>query len=95
MLRRGWLTPQQLVWMWRLWELFAGECLRRGQGLVEEDPALDGFAADGTLAHSVSTQLAGAMAAHEDHVLQSVQAHRTHGLKEEVKHVLVYVSRIS
>lgn len=49
--------------------------------LVEEDAAFDGLAADGTLAHSVPTQLAGAMAAHEDHVLQPVQTHRTHGLQ--------------
>lgn len=48
--------------------------------LVEEDAALDGLAADGTLAHSVAAQLAGAVAAQEDHVLQPVQAHRAHGL---------------
>lgn len=50
--------------------------------LVEQDAALDGFAADGTFAHAVPAQLAGAVAAHEDHVLQPVQAHRTHGLWE-------------
>lgn len=49
-------------------------------GLVEENAALDGLAADGALAHSVATQLAGAVAAQEDHVLESVQAHRAHGL---------------
>ena len=52
---------------------------RRGL-LVEEDAALDGLAADGTLAHAVATQLAGAVSAHEDHVLQPVQAHGAHGL---------------
>lgn len=51
--------------------------------LVEEDAALDGLAADRALAHSVPTQLAGAMAAHEDHVLQSVQTHGTHGLQTD------------
>lgn len=50
--------------------------------LVEEDAALDGLAADGALAHSVPAQLAGAVAAHEDHVLQTVQTHRTHGLQD-------------
>lgn len=54
-------------------------------GLIKEDAALDGFAADGTLAHSVPTQLTGAVAAHEDHVLQPVQTHRTHGLQEETE----------
>lgn len=49
--------------------------------LVQEDSALDGFAADGALAHSVPAQLAGAVAAHEDHVLQPVEAHGTHGLQ--------------
>lgn len=49
--------------------------------LVQEDSALDGFAADGALAHSVPAQLAGAVAAHEDHVLQPVQTHGTHGLQ--------------
>lgn len=48
--------------------------------LVKEDAALNSFAADGALAHSVPTQLAGTMTAHEDHVLQSVQTHWTHGL---------------
>lgn len=79
---------QQLVWLWRC---------ERGQGglkerekkkrvlgaLVQEDAALDGLAADGALAHSVPAQLAGAMAAHEDHVLQPVQAHWTHGLETD------------
>ena len=54
-----------------------------GGRLVEEDAALDGLAADGALAHSVPTQLAGAVAAHEDHVLQPVQTHRTHGLRTD------------
>lgn len=51
-------------------------------GLVEEDATLDGLAADGALAHSVAAQLAGAVAAQEDHVLQPVQAHRAHGLTD-------------
>lgn len=56
---------------------------RGGSGLlVEEDAALDGLAADGALAHSVAAQLAGAVAAQEDHVLQPVQAHRAHGLTD-------------
>jgi len=63
-----------------------GEGFKRGEreslrGLVEEDAALDGLAADGALAHSVPAQLAGAVAAHEDHVLQPVQTHRTHRLQ--------------
>lgn len=49
--------------------------------LVEEDSTLDGFAADGALAHPVPAQLAGAVAAHEDHVLQPVQTDGTHGLR--------------
>lgn len=63
----------QEVWRW------VGGGLRRR--LVQEDSALDGFAADGALAHSVPAQLAGAVAAHEDHVLQPVQTHGTHGLQ--------------
>lgn len=55
------------------------------RALIKEDAALDGFAADGTLAHSVPTELTGAVAAHEDHVLQPVQTHRTHGLQEEME----------
>lgn len=56
------------------------------RGLVKEDAALNGLAADGTLAHPVPTQLAGAMAAHEDHVLQPVQTYWTHGLQEDTQH---------
>ena len=52
----------------------------RRRALVEEDATLDGLAADGTLAHAVAAQLAGAVSAHEDHVLQAVQADGTHGL---------------
>lgn len=59
-------------------EVGGGGARRR---LVQEDSALDGFAADGALAHSVPAQLAGAVAAHEDHVLQPVQTHGTHGLQ--------------
>lgn len=58
-------------------------------GLVEEDAALDGLAADGALAHSVPAQLAGAMSAHEDHVLQPVQAHGTHGLFFDILELLL------
>lgn len=84
----GWLTG------WSAARAIASprECLMRdrkyagvGEGvrrrLVEEDSTLDGFAADGALAHSVPAQLAGAVAAHEDHVLQPVQTHGTHGLQ--------------
>lgn len=49
--------------------------------LVKEDAAFDGLAADGALAHSVPAQLACAVTAHEDHVLQPVQTHGTHGLQ--------------
>ena len=66
--------------------------------LVEEDAALDGFAADGALAHPVSTQLAGAVAAHEDHVLQPVQTHRTHGLRtdeEERSHFMFGCNKVT
>lgn len=42
----------------------------RGRGrLVEKDSTFDCLAADGALAHTVPTQLACAMATHEDHVL--------------------------
>lgn len=58
-------------------------------GLVEEYAAFDGLAADGTLAHSIPAQLAGSVAAHEDHVLQPVQAHRTHGLFLDVLELLL------
>lgn len=37
--------------------------------LVKQDPTLDALAADGALAHSVTTELASAVAAHEDHIL--------------------------
>lgn len=60
-----------------------------GGALVEEDAALDGLAADGALAHSIPAQLAGAVAAHEDHVLQPVQAYRTHGLLLDVLKLLL------
>lgn len=68
---------QQLVWRGRTWDK---ESISGGR-LVEEDAAFDGLAADGALAHSVPAQLAGAVAAQEDHVLQSVQTHRAHGLQ--------------
>lgn len=65
----------------RAWSVWALKEERVNQeGLVQEDATLDGLAADGAFAHSVPAQLAGAMATHEDHVLQSVQTHRTHGL---------------
>lgn len=57
--------------------------------LVEEDAALDGLPTDGTLAHPVSAQLAGTMAAHKDHVLQPVQTHRTHGLFFDILKLLL------
>lgn len=62
-----------------------------GVRLVEEDAALDGLAADGALAHPVSAQLAGAVAAHEDHVLQPVQTHRTHGLRTDEGAITLHV----
>lgn len=58
-------------------------------GLVKKDASLDGLAADGALAHPVPTQLAGAVAAHEDHVLQPVQTHRTHRLLLDVLQLLL------
>ena len=83
---------QQLVWLWHCERGQGG--LKESEGekekekslwgaLVEEDAALDGLAADGALAHSIPAQLAGAVAAHEDHVLQPVQAYRTHGLETD------------
>lgn len=69
-----------------------------GVRLVEEDAALDGLAADGALAHPVSAQLAGAVAAHEDHVLQPVQTHRTHGLRtdeEERSHLMFGCNKVT
>ncbi len=59
--------------------------------LVEEDAAFDCLAADGALAHSVPTQLTGAMAAHEDHVLQPVETHRTHGLQRDEEKSSEYI----
>lgn len=50
--------------------------------LIQKDPAFDCLAADGALAHSVSTQLTRPVATQKDHVLQAVQTHRTHGLQE-------------
>lgn len=58
-------------------------------GLVEEDAPLDGLTADGALAHTVAAQLTGAVTAHEDHVLQPVQTHRTHGLFFDVLELLL------
>lgn len=49
--------------------------------LVEQNPLLDSFPADGTLSDLVSTHLAGAVTAQENHVLESVQAHWTHRLQ--------------
>lgn len=67
-----------------------------GSGLlVKEDAALDGLAADGALAHSVAAQLAGAVAAQEDHVLQPVQAHRAHGLFLDVLELLLQLLHVS
>lgn len=66
--------------------------MRQSPGaLVEEDAALNGLAANGALAHAVPAQLAGSMAAHEDHVLQTVQANRAHGLgRDELKIVTIH-----
>lgn len=50
--------------------------------LVQQDPPLDSLPADGALAHAVAAQLARAMAAHEDHVLQTIQTHWAHGLEQ-------------
>lgn len=66
----------------------------RGQASVEEDAALDGLAADGALAHAVPTQLAGAVATHEDHVFEPVQTHRTHGLLLDVLQLLLELLNI-
>ena len=73
------------MWLW-----LPGVCGARGLSgkgqslagsLVEQDAAFDGLAADGALAHTVAAQLAGAVAAHENHVLQPVQTHGAHGLQ--------------
>lgn len=64
-------------------EVCRGGWVEMRRRLIQEDSALDGFAADGALAHSVAAQLAGAVAAHEDHVLQPVEAHGTHGLRAD------------
>lgn len=66
-----------------------GERERGQEASVEEDAALDGLAADGTFAHAVPTQLAGAVATHEDHVFEPVQTHRTHGLLLDVLQLLL------
>lgn len=63
--------------------------------LVEEDASFDCLAADGALAHPVPTQLTGAMAAHEDHVLQPVETHRTHGLFLDVLELLLQLLHVS
>lgn len=64
-----------------MWWVMGGGWWGRWACLVKEDAALDGLAADGALAHSVPAQLARAVAAHEDHILQPVQTHGTHGLQ--------------
>lgn len=81
--RRSFAEGQEVCWE-EMWHGGGGAAGGRGH-LVEEDSALDGFAADRALAHSVAAQLAGAVAAHEDHVLQPVQAHGTHGLQAEAE----------
>lgn len=68
--------------------------VERGPASVEEDAALDGLAADGALAHAVPTQLAGAVATHEDHVFEPVQTHRTHGLLLDVLQLLLELLNI-
>lgn len=83
------MREQQLVWL-----VVDGEYSRprlKPGTLVEEDASLDGLAADGALAHAVATQLTGAVATHEDHVLQPVQAHRTHGLERYAQRHLVLI----
>lgn len=57
--------------------------------LVQQDPPLDSLPADGALAHAVAAQLARAMAAHEDHVLQTIQTHWAHGLLFDVLELLL------
>lgn len=66
----------------------------RRRASVEEDAALDGLATDGALAHAVPTQLTRAMAAHEDHVFEPVQTHRTHGLLLDVLELLLELLNI-
>lgn len=78
--------------LWRRRGEGRGEGRGSGGALVEQDAALNGLAADGTLAHTVSTQLAGAVAAHEDHVLQPVQAHRAHGLRRETQPLKIHLA---
>lgn len=53
-----------------------------GPRSIQKDPPFDCLAAYGALAHSVSTKLTRSMATQEDHVLQAVQADRTHGLEK-------------
>ena len=50
--------------------------------LIQEDPPLDRFPTNGALGHPVAAHLAGAVAAQEDHVLQPVETHGAHRLKE-------------
>lgn len=81
-----------------MWLVVDGEYSRprlKPGTLVEEDASLDGLAADGALAHAVATQLTGAVATHEDHVLQPVQAHRTHGLLLDVLQLLLQLLNVS
>lgn len=62
--------------------------------LVKQDPTLDALAADGALAHSVTTELASAVAAHEDHILKPIQTHGAHGLLFDVLQLLLQLLNI-
>lgn len=64
------------------------ECVssRRWQGGTSEkqDALLHRLAADGTALDLVAAHLAGAMATQEDHILDAIEANRTHGLQIEI-----------
>lgn len=60
-----------------------------GERSVEQDPLLDRLAADGALGHTVAAHLASPVTAQEDHVLESIQADRAHGLFFNVLQLLL------
>jgi hypothetical protein len=59
------------------------------QDSVEENAFLNLLATDGTLRHAVPTHLACTMSTEEDHVLETVQTYRTHGLFLDVLQLLL------
>lgn len=59
--------------------------------LVEQNALVDRLATYWTLRHPVAAHLAGAVSAQEDHVFQTIQANRTHGLQQEKNQNLSWI----